>query len=471
MIDQKLVRRLQARLLGRAVLIRETSDLSADPDRTIGIATIKIVTEEHIQALAFGELPGEPLVITRLNPLGRDASDLEPFADWLIRTYDDALRTKELVRVWLPHGNTLKTLDVLGHRYEHNKTASPSLQRMGQLCRIFAREARHDGQQAVAVACDLLNRHIATGQAPAEDAHLGAVLAWVNPSSLDDTVEISQARAREPATGILANYPGRKDDEQVEMLRRAWKKAPRSARSSHERRIRSILASAAAQEWALLDEAWRAFWSLGLRTASIEECTTDSLNRTLRAIEYGTRVPKNLGARTRDLEEREHSRKQLLQMQLKHDAVIRANARARGRCLMGVIVSVNQPRPRCSPCNLVVFTEQRELRLRADDNIFALETNIVGRVRTVTANGRGSIVTLEIKKGFRSIENLVAAGGLREWLQFDSFPLFLKLKTLKDLPAPWMLSEGVAAPARSTREQICGDLLAAAELHLRGASQ
>jgi hypothetical protein len=88
----------------------------------------------------------------------------------------------------------------------------------------------------------------------------------------------------------------------------------------------------------------------------------------------------------------------------------------------------------------------------------------------VSANGSGSVVTLDIEKGVRSVTDLVALRRPIEWLQHDSFPLFLKFKALRNVTAPWMLSEGATPPARPARRTISGDLLGTAEKFLRGKS-
>ena len=68
--------RIAARQHGRAIPIRRLSSLSPDPLTTIGIATIKIVTEEQVQAIAFGRIGSNPHILVRLDPISRDVSDL-----------------------------------------------------------------------------------------------------------------------------------------------------------------------------------------------------------------------------------------------------------------------------------------------------------------------------------------------------------------------------------------------------------
>ena len=178
-----LVARVVASGRNRAISIRETSMLAPDSGEVIGLATIRVVTEDHLQALAYGSLHRPPATIARLHPLGRDTSDLEPFAQWLVNHLQRVIHAGRPLRVWVPHGKTIETIEIMGRRYERNQHASPVLQEAARYCRIIAEETRFAGQQTVAIALDTLLAHVATGQMPIEDQHLGAVLAWVSPEA------------------------------------------------------------------------------------------------------------------------------------------------------------------------------------------------------------------------------------------------------------------------------------------------
>ena len=284
---QLLPCRIRAFALGHAVPTRAASTLASDGSVTIAVATIKIVTEEHVQALAYGDPDGIPNILGRIDPLGRDASDLEPFAHWLVGRFQDARHIDVLPRLWLPTQQTLETLDVLGHRYERNASAPEVLRRMGTICRIVAREHRHAGQQMVAVASTLLQTHVATGQSPAEDAHLGALLAWIDPPAGVSAAEMAARRAIEPAGGVLANHPARPDDDRVEVLRRQWKRSSGPSRSGFGIQIQGILERAALDVWELLVEARKAFLALPLAWDGLQGCVDASKERVFRAIDEG----------------------------------------------------------------------------------------------------------------------------------------------------------------------------------------
>src|SRR5262245_57702687 len=111
-----------------------------------------MVSEQLVQAIAFGDPDGEPQIVTRWNPLSRETAELEPFAAALDAYVRGVVARGALPRVWVPHSSTITLVELLGHRYRTNKAAATTLQNMGWLCRALAEEAKYRGQQVVAVA-------------------------------------------------------------------------------------------------------------------------------------------------------------------------------------------------------------------------------------------------------------------------------------------------------------------------------
>lgn len=237
---EETMHRLLARHLRRAVAIRTSSALSPDPASTVGIVTIKIVTEEQVQAIAYGTLNAEPEVIVRLDPIARDVTDLIPFANFVSRTAAGASMAGQALRFWVPHAATIEALDVLGHRYWRNQSAPAEVQQMGEICRIIAHEATFPGQQVVADASALLKSHMVTGLAPIEEGHLDAQLAWCDQSVGDPLME-ARARTRLPASGILPNTPDQPWDDRVDRLRKEAKGATGAHRATLQAEIGDIL--------------------------------------------------------------------------------------------------------------------------------------------------------------------------------------------------------------------------------------
>ena len=108
---------------------------------------------------------------------------------------------------------------------------------------------QHEGQQVIAVTSELLRRLIVTGQSPAEDAHLGALLAWIERAGADALGEAAR-RSIVPAASMLT----RAEDDLVEALLRVAKKGGSSGRRA-QAGIEQILSGAALREWDLLSRA------------------------------------------------------------------------------------------------------------------------------------------------------------------------------------------------------------------------
>src|SRR5262249_140749 len=143
----------------------------------------------------------------------------ETFAAGLDGYITTALQENRLPRIWLPYEGALRQLDLLGHRYRNNQRATDSLRRMGAQCRALMEEYQHEGQQRVVVAAEIIRRQLVTGQSPAEDAHLAALLAWIEEAGGDPATEAA-ARSLVPAAAMLT----RTEDDEVEALRPIAKK-------------------------------------------------------------------------------------------------------------------------------------------------------------------------------------------------------------------------------------------------------
>jgi len=409
--DDTLHRAL-ARARRRALPVRTSSSLSPDPDVTIGIATIKIVTEEQIQAVAFGTLDRAPTVIVRLDPIGRDVSDLLPFARFLNATVQRSIVADAPMRVWLPHDVTLEALDVLGHRYWRNQTASAEIVRMGELCRVIAHEATIPGQQLVADATAQLQGHVVTGMAPIEEGHLHAILAWFDPAVADPLFE-ARERIRLPASGILPNTPDHPHDDRVDRLRKEAKSASGAYRQRLEAQIDAILRNWVQHEWDLMVAGRRAFLDLGLPSAGLDGLVKDSTKRVAYALTNGffpARQPDHLAAQ---LSVMEAGQEKADHAALESDPLLRAQAMRAGAVVAGTVSAVRQPRPKFYPCDIDVDSSQSVVRLRLDDKVSIVGTNVTGVVRGLdTTPTGGTRVSLEITGGVRTQSVLSVGAGV-----------------------------------------------------------
>lgn len=393
--------RIMARHINRAIPTRTSSGLSSDPEVSIGIATIKIVTEDQIQAIAFGSLDGDPEVIVRLDPIGRDVTDLLPFAAFMDRTANRAQAANGALRVWIPHSVTLEALDILGHRYWQNRAAPDAVVRMGKICRIVAYEATFPGQQIVADAAALLQDHAVTGLAPIEEGHLDAMLAWFDPVVRDPLAE-ARERIRLPASGILPNTPDYPADDRIDSLRKEAKRATGRRRAILEAEIEATLRRWVLREWRLLVEARQAFLGLSLPSVGLDNLVKESTARMNYALANGhfpARRPDKLAVL---LAQMEAGLEKTELAALESDPALREQAQRAGGVVRGIVSDVRQPRRNFRPCDIDVDSDQGVIRFRVDDKVRVVGANITGIVRALSSTPTGGTrVSIQITGGFR----------------------------------------------------------------------
>jgi len=402
-VVQEVASRAVARELGRAITVRQSSSVAPDPACTIGVTTVKIVTEEQVQAIAFGLIDAPPNIVLRLDPLGRDASDLLPFAEFTAQIRDRVLTREEPLRVWVPHEAALECIDVLGHRYATNTNASDELRDMGAFCRIAADEATFPGQQLVVNAAATLREHVVTGMAPMEEYHLGSILAWLEVGRTDALAE-ARRRARVPASGVLPNTPDRPLDDRVEFLRRRAKHGSPAAAAAARAEIEAILREVVHREWDLLVAARRAFWDLPLTAQGLDKLFSTSQARVRYGLEngfYPAVSPERIAAR---LGEMEAGRAVAEHVDVEYDATIRAQARRSGTVVAGQIVAVDHPRPKFKPCRVEVESIQTAVRVRRDDKVKIVGEKVSFIVREIAATPSGGTrLRLEVDAGVRAM--------------------------------------------------------------------
>lgn len=392
------VARVLAYARGRALLIRESSALALDPETTFGIVPIRMVAEQVVYAVAYGDPDGQPSIVLTWNPLDRDASFLEPFAVALNAYLTGCVRSGVLPRIWLPHRAALDVVEMLGHRYRTNRNVGPELQLMGAQCRLIADEVQYAGQQMVAIASELLTQHVATGQTPSEDQHLGALLVWLNPPAGVDVRAAAEQAALEPAAAMLA----RPVDDQVEALREGVRsgRRPTSARAEIERLVRDETL----REWRLLVRGRQALWGLGLgQGGELGRLVRESFDRIAWQIDRSLASPSQPRSLASRLDNLVYAQSLAEYAVTTDDPIAQAYARRAGTVIEATVTGRVQPRPGFKPCALVLETRQSVLRVRRGTVIQLRGTTITGRVTDVNEgnDGRSTQLTVEIEKGVR----------------------------------------------------------------------
>ncbi|MGB7587375.1 MAG: hypothetical protein WBM00_01560, partial [Solirubrobacterales bacterium] len=375
----------------RAVTMRERATLSSDPPTAFGIAPIKLVSEEHVQAIAYGFLDAMPSFVTRWHPLGRDSSELVPFAIALDAYLMQMLSKGFLPRIWISDTATMDLLETMGHRFHSNQHASVEVRRMGKELRLLSLEGSIPGQQVVAVAHTLLMGAMSTGQTGAEDAHLGALMAWVNPRPGQDTVKLAAERALIPATAML----DRQNDDLVEALRRQAKGSGRRAALARKR-IRRVLEQGAGAQWNLLIEARDAYLSLGLSADHLEPLVEGSRERLRFGMSTFPEPGRSPTALLAELDRSEHAIALVEDLDLA-DYGTRERARRSGHVFAAKVLTWNPPDPRENGFIMQLHAGQEILRVRRGSMIRLLDGKIRAIVSDVEAHENGGyLLTVKV---------------------------------------------------------------------------
>jgi hypothetical protein len=450
-----LARRLFARGLGRATPLAESFAMGRDPELAIAIAPIRIVTEEQVQAIAFGHIGAPPQILTRMDPLSRDVSDLIPFAQFMAQT-GAAIAAGARARLWLPHQNAIDTLDLLGRRYITNQQAPQIVRELGRVCRAYGAQMNYAGQPLVACALEQLIDHFVTGQSPAEDRHLGSMLTWIYPPQDGDVYAAASAAALLPASGILPNAPGYMHDARVEALRRLAK----NTRNETERRaahaeMDRLLAMAAQREWDLLQRARAALLALPQTGPADAECMAEAHSRM--SYHLGANGAFNVvrpHAVSMEMKRREAHETAAQRRAWRDDTLRRAAAARRGRVLQGEILSIGAYR-RGGPRPIIeIATTQDTLRLRENDKLTPLDRDFdLGAELAAIGVGRQPeerIVRVRVTNGFKYL-NSFSVGDMVAWetAKVDLLRRETEMSTFIAQRAPWPLHGEPPADAPS----------------------
>lgn len=445
-----IVGRLLARRAGHAICTRATSALAPDPTPVFGIAPIRLMGEQQVQAVAYGILGTSPDVAVRWNPLNRELDVLEPFAAALERYLTRMLDASQMPRVWLPHTAALDVLVLLGEHLRRNRHASPTMRQLGVQCAALAAEAAVPGQQIVAIGSALLKAHAVTGQTPVEDNHIGAFLAWLVPSAGTDAMAEADRRSLVPAAALLP----KDDDERIEQLRGVAKTGGQLGAQARTI-IEDLLACGARAEWALLEDVRMAFWEMGLPTLPVVEPLVDhSIARLVWALRHDARVPSRPRALIGHLHRLETAAALAENLDARGDALVRERLRLAGRVVRMRLLIVQQPRPGFHPCTLVLRTEQLVARLRSGAPFQTLDAQVQGIVEDVDEDqGGAQLVTLRLVKGVRQPEHLVV-GHAEDWLDTvvrdTTIARQRMLAAMEQAQAPAVFAEHLPAPAPRT---------------------
>lgn len=294
---------------------------------------------------------------------------------------------------------------------------------MGKQCRALCEEATFPGQQVVVVASTLLMKHLVTGQSAIEDQHLGALLAWVDPTPGTDPVIESQERSLIPAASLL----NKEIDDEVERLRHLVRWNDNGSEVERiNKQIHALLKEGVRREWRLLEEARAAFWKLRLEPISRQlsaRFISESQNRLQHFLSYGTTFPSLPHSLSLRLTTYEYAEALVEEQDACYDELVRRRMQVAGRALTFLVEGVDQPNEGRHPCTLTLMTEQTVLRIRPGTKLKSIDSRIMGQVvdlKESTETHRRRIGFL-LSKGVRNDRSLVGQTlELVDTIPFDS---------------------------------------------------
>ncbi len=380
-MSYEVLARAIARNQGRAFATVSSFDVTQDVGPVFGIAPIKVVSEEIVQAIAFGRMDQAPTVVKEHQPLSRRSAFLEPFADALNSYVEEAIAAGSM-RIYFPHQPALECLALMGERFERNREATDTIRRMGYHCRIIHELAEHPGQQAIIVMTDVIQRHLVTGQSPTKDASLRSLLVWMQPPAGGDVALAADAAALVPSAAILE----RADDDAVEHLRNEMRRRPRVADAARAR-IEAIQERGALEEWSVLCEARTMFWSLGLNpNPALLTLLADNLEWFRRRLETPRPRSTRAIAMSRIFDDFDHYQRSYGGLKISADRLHFERTRLDGRGFVATVTAKNfsarGEKPKIRDLSLRI-EPQPFLRLRRGTAIRGLASRIMAVVRAV----------------------------------------------------------------------------------------
>src|SRR5207244_8294292 len=146
-----------------------------------------------------GRVGQPPRILSVPNPRRRDkqfdlfgtlGADLE---SW----FEQCRRSGTFPQIWVSSGAAAEHLDLLADRLRYN-CVNANVKRFGELLSYATGRAPLAGQQALLTATGALKVHWSSGQQAAEDEHLGALLAWIDPPAGVPVLDAVAAAERVP---------------------------------------------------------------------------------------------------------------------------------------------------------------------------------------------------------------------------------------------------------------------------------
>jgi hypothetical protein len=366
------IAKLEARKRGRAVRVSAVMRVEPDPDAFL-LAPIKMPGEGRLWGAAYGRRGEEPQFCFAADPRNRDdetKNAIAPLARDLDAYFNHCLEQKRAPQVWVSSSAAVRFLDALGER--RTTPDYPSVALLGRHAYWLTDRFCYAGQQVMLSAVNALSAHIATGQSPFEDQHLGALLAWVEPPP--DQIPEAAARLAEeiPAgvnTDVELDYELEPLLAELAELRREGRDAARETEIADA--VREALKPMALRIYGLIERAILALERQDLEIASRMDDLRQDDYRSFSF--YMTRdfIPLRPSPReaARLLAEREDAVDKAARAFVQEDVIEKAVAQVSGDVLHGIVTDAVYGNRAGSIHELEITTSQAVSALRIGDHV------------------------------------------------------------------------------------------------------
>jgi hypothetical protein len=410
-----LVARLLAYEKGRAVGIATHRIVALQPDALVLCPLAMAGEDTTVHIIAVGRINRPPEIYCVPDPRVRDIQ-YELFV-WLgtriERHFEVCRLAGKYPQIWVSSGAVADHLDTLADRLRYNRE-NAIVKRFGELLSYQTERYPVAGQQALITATSALRMHLATGQQPGEDEHLGALLAWIEPPR-DTHILDAVALAEKVSMGVKTDPEF--DRGILEPRVSAYNGARRAGAGAAELRqraglIQQVLEPVVRTIYDGTQRAIRILSSMKLPPLSglqnLDERERDEFEAFMRSRDAGHHLPLRDKPKPAvfKLAAREDAADNYEAAVLCGDDFGRARARLAGRITYG---KVENPRrthlgPRLYRYEFDVVSRQRVLHVRVRDELAGLDDP---RLRVSVANihreGTVTRISLEIMHGKRSV--------------------------------------------------------------------
>jgi len=405
--DLEFIARLLAFGTGRAMPLASHRRVAIQPEALVVCPLAMAGADGALHAVALGRLgAGAEL---RAVPDPRVHADQGALAAWLgarLEAYCTARwAAGSYPQTWVASAAAARQLEVVADRWRFNG-GQPGVRRAGQLLAYLTGRLPVAGQQTLLTATGALQAHLATGQAPAEDEHLGALLAWVRGPGPRD-IHAAVARATRQPMGVTTDP--RFDRETLAPLLRAYAAARgRGAAAPGVRRQATAIAAALRPVllpiYGGVQDAVQALEALALPLLPALPGLEQREAEAFAAFMAGHAGMAEARRRIFEVVAWEAAQEHLEAVVRYGDAVGRARSRRAGEIVTGIVQNPQRLRrgPRRVARRFEVVSRQPILRLRLRDELRLLrDPRLVAVVTAIRRQGGTAHVALEVCHGMR----------------------------------------------------------------------